>query len=146
MARKLVVGLLVAWALAGFADEAWRALRARGRPGRVPPMRWRMNTPPVRHLAFCLEEVRRRIPAGSSVLFHSANESGEPAHYQWRWAVYLLPEAEVLPLQEGKRRRRAAGYLVAYRGNYSAPDARLVAELPGCALYEIVGTQQSAAP
>jgi hypothetical protein len=145
MARKLVVALLVAWALAGFADEAWRALRARGRPGRVQPMGWRMNTPPVRHLAGCLEEVRRRIPAGSSVLFHSASSSGEPAHYEWRWAVYLLPEAEVLPLREGIR-RRPADYLVAYRGAYSAPDARLVAELPGCSLYEIVETQGGAAP
>ena len=137
MARKLILGLAVAWALAGFAHATWQALRARGRPGRVPPMSWRMNTPPVEHLARCLEAVRREIPAGSSVLFFSATESGEAAHYQWRWAVYLLPEAQVLPLQEGAK-RRAAPYVVAYRGSYEAPGVRRVAELPGCTLYAVV--------
>jgi hypothetical protein len=136
MVRKLLLGLVLAWAAFGFASEAWRAQRSRGRPGRAEAILWRFPSLPVAQLGRCLAGVHPRVPAGSRVLFVARAMSAADAQYRWRWAAYFLPEMDVLPAGDPAT-EALAEYVVAYRRGYEAPRARALAELEGCTLYRV---------
>lgn len=138
MVRKVAVFLVLAWTAFGFTSEAWRALRARGRPGSAAAILWRFRSLPVGQLERCLVGVHPRVPAGSRVLFLTRATSAEDAVYRWRWAAYFLPEMDVLPAGDPAT-EALAQYVVAHRRGYADPRARPLAELEGCTLYRVEG-------
>lgn len=102
MLKRLTLGLLLAWAGAGFLLEMNGALAGwDGRAERTePPWLWRPGMPQTAELERCLAVARREIPTGTVVAFSSLDEPPGAAFYRWRWAAYLMPAHVVV--QDGE--------------------------------------------
>ena len=135
MLRKAILALLLLWCAVSFAAEMNEALGdwdARASLSRGPST-WRFGNPQLERLAACLDDVRARVPPGSFVAFASRPEE---AFFRARWAAWLLPEHEVLPLDDPSA-PRVAEYVVDYRANLRLPRLELVAQLRGCRLFKV---------
>jgi hypothetical protein len=143
-ARKLILGLAVAWAALALLREtagtlAGLDIRAKIHPTPESIARWRLGTPPVARLDRCLDLVRQHVPPGRVVAFASpadtpGKKDGE--FYRWRWAAYLLPEYDVAPLQ-GPDTGRLAQYLITWERTVANPRLEPLAAQPGCQLYRV---------
>ena len=138
MLRRLILVLFLAWSAFAFLFELQAALAGfDGREtSRSDPIRWRFGTLQVRILEQCLAEARQIVPPGSVIAFASPQGPGGADFYRWRWAAYLLPEHDVIPLSE-PRSGETAQYLVTHRQPIEHPRAELVQALTGCRLYRI---------
>jgi len=140
--RKLILGFALAWGLLALLRETGHALAevdAREQNRESVPY-WRLGTPQVEELDRCLALVRQRVPPGRVVAFASPPDEATPGEqsefFRWRWAAYLLPAHEVAPLQ-GPDTGRLAEYLVTYQRDFENPRLVLLAERPGCRLYQV---------
>lgn len=138
MARKLILGLLLAVALHGFLAEIHSGLDGydhRHERGQVPGA-WRFGSAQTDRLATCLAAVRKAVPPGSHIAFVSPPGPEEAELYRWRWAAYLLPEMEVLPLSSPET-PQLAEYLVDYRRGFENPRLTGMRQLPGCRFFTV---------
>jgi hypothetical protein len=138
MLRRLILVFFLAWSAFAFLTELEEALAGfdRREVARLDPILWRSGTPQVRILEQCLAEARPLIPPGSVVAFASPPGPGGADFYRWRWAAYLLPEDDVIPLSE-PRAGELAQYLIAHRQPVEHPRLELIRALTGCRLYRV---------
>jgi hypothetical protein len=138
VARKLILGLLLAVALHGFLAEVHSGLDGydhRRERGQLPAA-WRFGSAQTERLEACLAAVRKVVPPGSHIAFVSPPGPEEAELYRWRWAAYLLPEMDVMPLGSPET-PRLAEYLVDYRRGFEHPWLTAPRELPGCRLFTV---------
>ena len=137
MFRRLLLATALAWALAALLGEmraAFEELDQRAVPG-TANRRWQFGTPRVERLAAAADEVRRRIPPGSTLAFASPDDGAD--FDRFRWLAYLLPEDQVMPLAD-PRSATAAGYLLTVRRPIVHPRLEPLGLLPGGArLYRV---------
>ena len=141
MLRKAIPGLLLLWCALSFSVEMRKALEGwdRRRTSSTGPSTWRFGNPQLERLTACLDDVRRRVPAGSVLAFASPAPQGDeerPAFFRARWAAYLLPEHEVLSIEDPSAPREAE-YAIDYRAGLDLPRLELVARLRGCRLFKV---------
>jgi hypothetical protein len=145
MLRKAIPVLLLVWCALSFAAEMEIALRGWDQRATVPrgPNTWRFGNPQVDRLAACLDDVRGRVPAGSVLVFASPAGTGQgtdqgerAAFFRSRWAAYLLPEHEVLPIDDPAA-PQVAEYVIDYRAGLNLPRLELLAQLRGCRLFKV---------
>ncbi|HXO21954.1 MAG TPA: hypothetical protein VOA87_18725, partial [Thermoanaerobaculia bacterium] len=98
------------------------------------PVSWRAGMPQVESLASFLAAARPLLPAGSAVVFASPPHPESP--FRYRWAAYLYPEVELIPLSDPQAGSRGR-YLLAYRTQIDHPRLELLRWLPGGRLYRI---------
>ena len=134
MLKPLALVLLLAWAAGGFLLEVNGALagwdgRAQARNG---PGSWRFSTPQTGDLSRCLAAARPAIPAGSVVAFAS-DERPSLRFQRWRWAAYLLPGDDVVPVTDPAA--AAAAFAITYKTEIHDPRFVPVHPLPDGWLY-----------
>lgn len=141
MLRKVIPGLVLLWCALSFSAEMGTALREwdrRAESARGPRL-WRPGNPQLGRLAECLEGVRGKVPPGSVIAFSSPagqSPAQRNAFFRARWAAYLLPEHEILSIDDPSA-PLAAEYVIDYRSGLELPQLELVARLPGCRLFEV---------
>jgi hypothetical protein len=141
MLRRLILVLFLAWSAFAFLAELSETFTGfdRRETERADPIRWRFGVRQVEVLEQCLTEARQVIPAGSVVAFASpasADTAAAAEFYRWRWAAYLLPEYDVLPISD-PRAGELAQYLIAHRRQIDHPRAEKMRQLTGCVLYRV---------
>jgi hypothetical protein len=141
MLRKAIPGLLLLWCSLSFAAEMRDTLE--GWDGRLTsargPRTWRFGNPQLVRLTACLDDVRRHVPPGSVIAFASTARQEEVEHnpfFRARWAAYLLPEHEVLSIDDPSA-RHVAEYVIDYRAGLDLPRLEFVAQLRGCRLFKV---------
>lgn len=143
MLRKAIPGLLLLWCVLSFFAEMGKALGAWDRREQQArgPRAWRYGNPQLERLITCLDDVRGRIPPGSVVAFASPAGTGTEgaernAFFRSRWAAYLLPEHEILSIDDPSA-PLLAEYAIDYRAGLDLPELELVAQLRGCRLLKV---------
>jgi len=141
MLRKAIPGLLLLWCGLSFFAEMGKALGEWDWREQAPrgPRAWRFGNPQLERLATCLDDVRQRVPPGSIVAFASAagpEGSERNAFFRARWAAWLLPEHEVLAIDDPSV-PLLAEYAIDYRSGLDLPQLELVAQLRGCRLLKV---------
>lgn len=141
MFPKAISGLLVVWCTLAFAAESEKVLREwdhRTHSSRGPAT-WRPGNPQLERLSTCLDDVRSRVPPGSVIAFASPKGQTPGGHndfFRTRWAAFLLPGYEVLPIDDPSAGRMAE-YVIDYRSGLRLPRLELVARLQGCRLLKV---------
>jgi hypothetical protein len=136
MLKRLALGLLVAWAGFGFLQAVNDA--AAGYDERAPqrgPWAWRFGTAETGDLTHCLATARWAMRPGSVVAFTS-DDPPEIRFARWRWAAYLLPDYDVIPVNEPAA-AALAEYAIAYQTRIDDPRAVLMRPLPSGWLYRV---------
>jgi hypothetical protein len=141
MLRKAIPGLLLLWCTLSFAAEMSTTLGSWDQRLTSPrgPRAWRVGNPQLDRLTACLDDVRRHVPPGSVLAFASTARQEElerNAFFRSRWAAYLLPEHEVLSIDDPSA-RHLAEYAIDYRAGLNLPRLELVAQLRGCRLFKV---------
>jgi hypothetical protein len=138
MLKRLVLGLLVLWAGAGLLSDLRSAVTtwdARDQWVR-PQWSWRFGAPQVLRLERCTAAARRILPPGSVVAFAAPpDEPQGNAFFLQRWAAYLMPAHELVPVDDTSA--PAAEYLITYAVRIQNPRLTLYRRLPGCRLYRV---------
>ncbi len=138
MVRRLLLGLLVAWAAAGFLFEVNAAVT--GYDGREEaasfPWYWRLGMPGPARLERCLAPARQAIPPGSAVAFASPDEPAGAAFSHWRWAAYLMPAHDLIPRDDAAG-AGLAEYAIACGTRIDDPRLEPWRDLPGGRLYRV---------
>lgn len=137
MLKRLALGLLTGWAAYGFLYEMNAAVaswddRSRG----IGRWAWRLGAPEPSRLARCLNRARKVMPPGSAVAFTSPDQPPGMEFQRWRWAAYLLPAYDVLPLGDPAA-PALAEYAIAWQSKIDHPRAEPLRHLPGCWLYRV---------
>jgi hypothetical protein len=136
--RKMLLGLALAWAGYGALFELNRALagydlRDRRLAGAID---WHPGMPQLATLERFTAAARPLLPPGAPVVFASNEDGTDQPFFRYRWAAYLLPEVDLIPLSDP-----AAGtqgrYLLGYRRHFGHPRLVLLRRLPGGWLYRI---------
>ena len=124
MFKRLALGLLVAWAGAGFLREVNGALAGWDAREEIaePPWLWRPGLGAPAELERCLAAARREIPPGVVVAFSSPDDPPGAAFFRWRWAAYLMPAHDVV--QAGEPAARPESRISC------GPGGRLIRERP----------------
>jgi hypothetical protein len=135
MLKRLVLGGLAAWAAAGFLQEVNRAVAGwdgRGREdGGLP---WRFGAREPTALARTVEAARPALPAGSVVAFAAGDDPPGSRLIAWRWAAYLLPDRDVLAIDDPAAAQLATA-VIAFRTEIRDPRLEPVRRLPDGWLY-----------
>jgi hypothetical protein len=136
--RKLVLAVLLAWSLKGFAYEAGTVVIdfSHREQQKSHPLLWRFGMPQVAVLERCAAGVSELVPAGSFVAFYVPDETSNAAFFRWRWAAYFHPEHHLMAMNDLSTARKAQ-FLVAFRSEFHHPRAKPMAWLPGCRLYRV---------
>ena len=133
MLKRLALGLLVAWAAAGFLQEVYGAVASFDQRERaVRRFTWRFGAPEPTRLAGCLQQARREILSGSSVAFTSRDTPRGAAFQRWRWASYFLADHDVPPLEDP-----GAEYAISYGMKIEDPRFEPLRRLPCGWLYRV---------
>lgn len=137
MLKRLALGLLAAWAAAGFLYEVNAAVDGwDGRAQAFGAIPWRFGSPEPTALDRCLRQARKAIPPGSAVAFASPDDAPEAALRRWRWAAYLLPEDDVLQAGDPAA-AQLARYAITFRTEIHDPRVEPVLRLPDGWLYRV---------
>ncbi|HEV2855363.1 MAG TPA: hypothetical protein VHC97_21385 [Thermoanaerobaculia bacterium] len=138
MLKRFFLGLLVAWAAAGFLYELNAAVSSYDQRERaVRRFAWRFGAPEPARLARCLRQAETEIPPDSTVAFASPDVPPRTAFQRWRWAAYLLADRDVLDVHDPAA-AGTAGFAVSYRMTIEDPRFEPVRRLPcGCWLYRV---------
>ncbi|HEX9943186.1 MAG TPA: hypothetical protein VGG03_14295 [Thermoanaerobaculia bacterium] len=138
MLKRLLLGLLAAWAAAGFLVEVNRALT--GYDGRersaADPWAWRLGAPQHIALERCLAPARRMIPPHTALMFIAPDVPPGNAPYRWMWAAYLMPQHDVLAAGDPAA-AALAQYVIACGTRIEGSWAVPVRDLPGGRLYRV---------
>lgn len=137
-ARAVLMALAVAWAVFAAFTEADRALASLdARQGNLSgAMGWREGMDAVVRFRSFVDAARPHLPAGSIVVFTTPDYGNGELFFRSRWAAYLLPEVEVIPLYDPAA--AAVGeYLLGYRQPVDHPRTELLQRLPDGWLYRI---------
>ena len=141
MLRKAIPALFLLWCTVSFSMEMSTALKEWDQRATSPrgPRSWRFGNLQLERLTACLDDVRGQVPPGSVVVFASPSvqETGErAAFFRTRWAAYLLPEHDVLPIDDPAA-PQVAEYVIDYRAALDLPRLELLAQLRGCRLFKV---------
>ena len=142
MLRKAIPALLLVWCALSFAAEMGKALERwdQRTTSTRRPVAWRFGNPQLDRMAECLDDARHRVPPGSVIAF--ASPSGEDAlgernaFFRARWAAYLLPDHEVLQIDDPLA-PRVAEYAIDFRVGLDLPRLEFLAQLRGCRLFKV---------
>ena len=138
MIRKLILGLALVWTGFAFLAETRKSLERfderQSRPS-APPY-WRFGVRQLEDFEAFVAAARREVPAGSRIAFASRPGPNDADFFRWRWAAYLMPEMDVLPLAMWEGGERAA-YVLAFRREVEDPRAEEIRRLPGGRLYRV---------
>jgi len=142
MLRKAIPALLLLWCALSFAVEMGKALEAwdQRTTSTHRPVAWRFGNPQLDRMAECLDDARDRVPPGSVIAF--ASPSGQDARgernafFRALWAAYLLPEHEILPIDDPSA-PRVAEYAIDFRVGLDLPRLEFLAQLRGCRLFKV---------
>ena len=135
---RIVLVMAVAWAAFAACSEIGGALAGwDGRAGRrLGVMGWREGIPQVVRFRRFVEAARAQLPAGSTVVFTSPSDGADQQFFRSRWAAYLLPEMDVVPLSDPAA-ARVGEFLLGYGRQVDHPRLELVRRLPGGWLYRV---------
>jgi len=137
MLKRLVLGGLAAWAAAGFLQEVNRAVAGwdgRGREdGGLP---WRFGAREPAALALTVEAARPALPPGGAIAFASGDDPPGSRLVAWRWAAYLLPERDVLTIDDPAAVQLATA-VIAFRTEIRDSRLEPVRRLPDGWLYKV---------
>ncbi len=133
--KALVVGAFAVWMWCGLGLAVGDLLRRR-ELDTAGPLRWQPGSAEVDALRAFLNAADRQIPPGP-LAFRGAYDRRPAAVSEYRWAAYLLPHREVLPL--GFRGAPGPRYLAVFRG-VDPPNVKWVlrARLADGAVFERV--------
>lgn len=131
--------------MVAFVAEATGELRGfDARSANANPFNWRFGMAPVVRFSRCMAEARALLPPGTLVAFVSPGEGaagrggggGNDDFFRWRWAAYLLPELDLVRLQDASP-PQAPSYLLTYRREAPGRRFELVRQLTGGRLYRV---------
>jgi hypothetical protein len=136
--RQLALGLVLAWSLVALLSEIHGALDAwdHRASNRAMAGRWHFGSAQQDELRACLEVVAPQLPPGGSVVFVSPAGPNNAEVFGWRWASYLMPDRDVVPLSAPQA--QLATWLIAFRRPIEHPRLEpLAAWGPDCRLYRV---------
>ena len=134
MLKRLALGLLVAWAAAGFLQELNRAVTGYDhRDQAVRRLTWRFGAPEPERLTRFLLRAGREIPAGTVVAFASPDDAS--AFHRWRWACWILADRDVLEARDPAA--RSADFALSYQTKLTDPRFEPIRPLPDGWLYQV---------
>jgi hypothetical protein len=121
MLKRLALGLLAAWAAAGFLREMNLAVAGWDSRQETPVgWGWRFGSPDTDGLARTLAAARETVPAGSVVGFAAPDDPPGVRFRSWRWAAYFLAEDDVLQVTDPAA-AQLAQYAIAWRTELHDP-------------------------
>jgi hypothetical protein len=138
MLKRLLLGLLVAWAAAGFLQELHRAISGYDdrEHSRADPWAWRYGTAPAVQLERCVAPARLVIPPHSAVAFASPATPPGNAVYRRMWAAYLLPAYDVFDVDDPAA-PLLADYVIDCGAGFRHPWLAPLRDLPGGRLFRV---------
>jgi hypothetical protein len=138
MLKRLLLGLLMAWAAAGFLQEVNRVVSGYDDRERsqAEPWAWRLGAPQAVQLTRCVEPARQAIPPRSTVVFVAPDVPPGNASYRWMWAAYLMPEYDVLQIGDPAV-AQFAQYVIDCGAGFRHPWLVPLRDLPGGRLYRV---------
>ncbi len=137
MLKRLVLGAVTAWAAWGFLAEMGRAAADWDRREQfVGSWGWRFHAPQTDALARSLDLARTVIPPGAVIAFTAPDDPPGEEFLAWRWTAYLMPENDVIPVDDPAT-GRIARYALGYHREIHHPRAELVLRLPDGWLYRV---------
>jgi hypothetical protein len=135
MLKRLVLGGLAAWAAVGFLQEVNGAVAGRDGRGREDGgLPWRFGAREPTALADTVEAARADLPRGAAVAFAAGDDPPGSRLVAWRWAAYLLPDRDVLMIDDPAAARLATN-VIAFRTEIRDPRLETVRRLPDGWLY-----------
>lgn len=136
MLRKAILALALAWAgYAAVREVSAAVLGYRHRATRLESaITWRPGMPQVETLARFIAAARPLLPPGSIVVLASGED--DQGFFRYRWAAYLLPEFDLIPINHPARSE--GQYLLAYRQKIDHPRLEQIRRLPAGRLYRIL--------
>jgi hypothetical protein len=137
MLKRLVLGGLAAWAAVGFLQEVNGAVAGWDGRGRVNGgLPWRFGAREPAALARTVDAARSAIPPGGAIAFAAGDDPPGSRLIAWRWAAYLLPDRDVLALDDPAAARLATA-VIAFRTEIRDPRLEPVRRLPDGFLYRV---------
>src|SRR4051812_39411358 len=120
--RKLALGLVLAWSLWALLSEVNRAVEGFDHRASNHAMagRWHFESAQQDELRACLELAAPRVPSSASIVFVSPAGPNDAELFGWRWASYLMPDRDVLPLS-APQAPKLATHLIAFRRPIALP-------------------------
>ncbi|HEY2296010.1 MAG TPA: hypothetical protein VGM86_35375 [Thermoanaerobaculia bacterium] len=137
MRKRLILGGLAAWAACAFLIELNHTVTAwddRGTP--MGAWAWRFQIPETDALARSLDVARPAIPPGTVIAFTALEGRPQAAFEVWRWTAYLMPEYDVIPVDDPAV-GDLARYAIAYKTEIHHPRAEPILRLPDGWLYRV---------
>ncbi len=137
MLKRLALGVLTAWAAGGFLVEVNRAVSSWDARGEFfGAGGWRFHTPQTDALARTLDAARPAIPSGAVIAFTAPDDPPGVEFTAWRWAAYLMPDYDVIPVKDPAT-GVLAQYAIAFRMEIHHPRAEPLRKLPDGWLYRV---------
>jgi hypothetical protein len=135
MLKRLVLGGLAAWAAAGFLQEVNSAVAGWDGRGREDGgLTWRFGAREPTDLAETLAAARAALPPAGAVAFAVRDDPPGNRMIAWRWAAYLLPDRDVLMIDDPAALGRATA-VIAFRTEIHDTRLETVRQLPDGWLY-----------
>jgi hypothetical protein len=137
MLKRLTVGVLTAWAACAFLIEMNRAVAAwDDREHFIGAWGWRFESPETAALIRSLDVARTAIPPGTVIAFTAPDNPPGVEFTAWRWAAYLMPDHDVLSVNDPEA-EQIAQYAIGYQREIHHPRAELILRLPDGWLYRV---------
>jgi hypothetical protein len=137
MLKRLMLGLLTAWAACAFLIELSRGLASwDGREHFAGAWGWRFESPETDSLIRSLDLARTAIPPGAVIAFTAPDHPRGVEFAAWRWVAYLMPDHDVIPVDDPET-GQIAQYAIGYKQEIHHPRAELILELPDGWLYRV---------
>jgi hypothetical protein len=137
MLKRLFVGALAAWAGYALLFEMSQGVGAwDDRQSSVGAWGWRFESPETDALIRSVDVVREAVPPGSVIAFTAPDAPHGVEFEAWRWTAYLMPEYEVLPVNDPEV-GSLAQYAIGYQREIHHPLAEPMLKLPDGWLYRV---------
>jgi hypothetical protein len=137
MLKRLILGVLTAWAGCAFLIELNHAVAAwDDREHFAGPLGWRFESPETDALIRSLDVARKAIPPGAVIAFTAPDHPPGVELEALRWTAYLMPEDEVLSVNDPEA-GGLAQYAIGYQREIHHPRAELILRLPDGWLYRV---------
>jgi hypothetical protein len=137
MLKRLALGAVAAWAAWGFLVEMEQAMAQWDHRELFAGISgWRFHTAQTDALARSLGAARRVIPPGAVVAFTTPDDPPGTEFLAWRWTAYLMPENDVVPVNDPAA-GQAARYALGFRREIHHPRTEPLLRLPDGWLYRV---------